>query len=355
VAELIQTVAALQAEPMWAASSGARELFHSDMLQWLAEHEPTAFAAVFGIDAAGKYRCERERGHLDLWIEAQPGGRSIVVENKLFSLPRDAQLDGYTEKIALRPTMAGCEQVLLSLTPPDWPEGRYGAWSWMSYQVLGKRLVDTFSGRSDFAGQFALHWGQLCLLLDELVAAVSVTGADESYELDGVREGHLDTRLAAFAHTLRAYQVGGMIRAGLDGNPVDLRVDFTRSKALIEAFCRVGTGIELGWQLQERQWRLAIRVTEGCEHDNKPCWGRGAEVAEERVRLVTDEYPEHFRFDELEQAGIEAAVAKTQRPFQHFAPDFTYQYRKVPAATVGAIVAAGVATSKRILRECRAD
>lgn len=70
---------------------------------------------------------------------------------------------------------------------------------------------------------------------------------------------------------------------------------------------------------------------------------------------MIDEYPEHFRFDELRQAGIEAAVAKTQRPFQHFAPDFTYQYRKVPAATVGAIVAAGVATSKRILRECRAD
>jgi len=356
VVELAEVVEALKGEPLWAASSGARELFHSDMLQWLAKYEPEAFTEVFQLPAADEYCCERERGHLDLWIAARDGGRSIVVENKLFSLPREAQLDGYSEKIALRPAMAGCEQVLLSLTSPDWPEGRYGPWAWMSYRVLGERLVDTFSSRSDFAGQFAWHWGRLCVLLDLLRSAVSVATLNEPYELEQAREPLPDARLAAFAHSVRAYQVGRMIRIGLgEESLVAVAVDFTRSKALIEAFCQAADGIELGWQFQERQWRLAVRVAEGCEHDDRPCWGRGPAVAAERVRLVGERYPEHFRFDELDELDIENNMAKTQRPYQHFAPGFTYQYRKVSTATIGQIVAAGVATSRRILRECSAD
>ena len=347
---LAEIVSGLRAEPLWATSSAARELFHSDMVQWLADNEPEAFAYVFDLDAAGEYECHRERGHLDLWIEAHHGGTSIVIENKLFSLPREDQLDQYSRQIAARPAMADCEQRLLSLTEPNWIDGRYGDWSWMSYRAFGQRLVECFQGRSDFAGQFAWHWGQLCLLLHDIARSVAIANESEPYELDSERARILDTRLLAFAATLRAYQLADRIRMVLNDPRAEVAASFTHSKALVEAFSRVRPGLELGWQCQEGQWRLAARTGENSTYEGRPCWGRSAAHAEDRTSWVQTVFPDHFRFEELGEVGIDSQLAKTERLFQHFAPNFTYQYRKVGAASVGQLVAAGAATSRRILR-----
>jgi hypothetical protein len=349
---LAETVEALRREPLWATSSAARELFHSDMLQWLVQNEPAAFAGLFDLDTAGSYRCHRERGHLDLWVEAVSGGRGIVIENKLFSLPKDEQLDAYAKKIADRPAMAGCKQLLLSLTKPSWPDGRYGEWSWMSYETLGRRLNAAFSGRDDFAGMFAAHWGGLCRLLHELAEAVAVAGDDERYELEVSKRDHLDARLFAFAQLLRAYQLADRIRRSLDDPSIAVAVGLTRAKASVEAFTRYDEHFELGWQFQEGQWRLAVRAGQGAEYEGRPCHGRTQGSRDSRAAWAQASVPGHFCFDELDGAGIASSRAKTRNSFQHFDPDFTYRYRKVSSPTVAQLVAAGTAAGSRFKAEC---
>jgi hypothetical protein len=61
-------------------------------------------------------------------------------------------------------------------------------------------------------------------------------------------------------------------------------------------------------------------------------------------------YPDHFRFDELKDAGIKAVRAATQKPFQQFAPRFTYQYRNVREPTIRQLADAAEATSRRVIR-----
>jgi hypothetical protein len=348
---LAETVAALKVEPLWAASSGARELFHSDLLQWLAEQEPQTFAKVFGLDPSTAYRCDRERGHLDLRLIPEGKGRALAVENKLFSPPNEDQLQRYEVTFLNRPQMTGCRQTLLSLTDPGWPDNRYGRWSWMSYGTLGDHLVETFSERDDFAGQFACHWGRLCLLLDELRSVVSIDDEDEPYRLSDEVAEHLDKRLRAFADTLRAYQLHGRIRARLvDAENVDVAVSFTRGTALVQAFSEGPNGDLLGWQLQGRQWRLAAMVPQDRQYGGRMCWGRDSDAGEARTLYLAEHYPDHFRFDELDAAGIEAVPAATQKAFQQFAPRFTYQYRNVLGPTVRQLTDVAEATSRRVIR-----
>jgi hypothetical protein len=354
MASLNDVVLALRAEPMWAASSAARELFHSDMIQWLAENEPRIFALAFDLDPAGSYRCHRERGHLDIWVEALAGGQSIVIENKLFSMPDETQLDGYEARIAASPTMAGSATRLLSLTRPVWSGGTYKRWEWMAYQVFGSRLLEAATGRSDFAGQFVAHWGKVCCLLHELASRVAITDESEMYSLDDDRRTCLDARLLAFAETLRAYQLTERVRSALADPRVKVVSGFTRSKAIVEAFAEVHTGFELGWQYQEGQWRMAVRTAEGSSHKGSPCYGRGAAAAQQRVSWALATFPGHFSFVELDDTGIAWSEARTRATFQHFAPDFSYQYPKVMAATVGELVAVGLATAKRILQQIEA-
>jgi hypothetical protein len=271
--ELAATVAALKAEPLWAASSAARELFHSDMLKWLAEERPEAFAAVLGLDSVPPYRCERERGHLDLRVIPEGGGRPVVVENKLFSLPNEGQLDTYRTTTLHQPEMEGTHFILLSLADPGWLGDRYGDWTWMSYRVLGQLLIETSSKRSHFPDQFVRHWGKLCLHLHALAELVSIKNEEEPYDLGTSLSTHLDARLKAFADLLRTDQLRRRIKDHL-ADEAAVKVGFTRTYASIEDFPGSCDGDELGWQLHRcrpaRRDRCAAPASEGREGPARP-------------------------------------------------------------------------------------
>jgi hypothetical protein len=221
----------------------------------------------------------------------------------------------------------------------------------MSYRRLGDDLLAAFSERDDFTGQFAWHWGRLCLWLDELRSVVSIDDEDDLYRLSPAIAQHLDKRLKAFTDTLRAYQLQRLIRTRLvDAENVHVAVSFTRGTALVQAFSECPNGDLLGWQLQGAQWRLAAMVTQDRQYRGQTCWGRGNDASEARTRYLAARYPDHFRFDELKDAGIKAVRAATQKPFQQFAPRFTYQYRNVREPTIRQLADAAEATSRRVIR-----
>ena len=117
---------ALRAEPLFHASLGSKELFHSNILAWLVERFPDRAREVFGswlvpAPGAGGDRVRREFAHLDLVVELA-GNEALVIENKTFALPDEQQLARYTARAVPRlpgnPTL-----VLLSLMDPGWPTG----------------------------------------------------------------------------------------------------------------------------------------------------------------------------------------------------------------------------------------
>lgn len=140
--------AELDAEPLFHASLGSKELFHSNFLAWFVNHHGEAARAVFQSwsrtePGSSAERTDRERRHLDLVIRLQDLA-PIIIENKVFSPPRDTQLTEYAEDVASRfaPTP---EFVLLSLSDPRWPAGQRELggqlWRYRSYGDLGAGLA----------------------------------------------------------------------------------------------------------------------------------------------------------------------------------------------------------------------
>ena len=125
--ELDETVKRLKAEPLTHLMLGHRELFHSNLLAWFFECMPESADAVFGSLTRASPRSStlrtvrREKKNLDLWF-AWPGRCPLVIENKVFSLPDEAQLASYGERAGAgeeHPTLC-----LLSLSDPSWPDDR---------------------------------------------------------------------------------------------------------------------------------------------------------------------------------------------------------------------------------------
>jgi hypothetical protein len=91
----------LDADPMLALSQGSKELFHSDLLAWYLRRFPAVRTALLDAWAGapgpvaddGDPPVRREWRHLDLVVHV-PERQPLVVENKMFSLPDERQLDG---------------------------------------------------------------------------------------------------------------------------------------------------------------------------------------------------------------------------------------------------------------------
>ena len=139
-------------------------------------------------DAAGCGIAEREYEHLDLILRL-PGLQLIVIENKVWSLPDDAQLQAYAVGPISR-LGTDTAQILLSLTPPAWDEpgtrmlgGR--RWDYLSYQELAdrlepvaERLGKSASADDRFAGQLVQRYAAWVKLLCRLAGEVTIAPSE---------------------------------------------------------------------------------------------------------------------------------------------------------------------------------
>src|SRR6478609_4894900 len=109
----------LDAEPLFHASLGSKELFHSNLIAWFVDSHPARASQAFASwsrpsNESLAASTERERHHLDLVIHLA-GTAPLVVENKVFSPPRDEQLAEYAEAVGPK-YQPMPEFVLLSLS-----------------------------------------------------------------------------------------------------------------------------------------------------------------------------------------------------------------------------------------------
>ena len=137
-------VKALASLPLFQLSTAGMELFHTNMLYWLATERPDESVAVwnaFGLPTARVGDqvpfIRREWRHLDLLVALGDGLPALVLENKIGAIPNPRQLDGYYAGLCstwLPFSLVLARFVLLTLTPPSFvaPE----PWRSITYRHL---------------------------------------------------------------------------------------------------------------------------------------------------------------------------------------------------------------------------
>lgn len=337
---------ALVAEPLLHASLGSKELFHSNLLARMVEVNPQAAMRILEpwltpAENIEPTRVWREYKHLDLLIHFN-GHAPLLIENKTFSLPDEDQLRRYAETVA--PSLGGhVDLVLLSLTDPGWPDGEFAVgedrWRWLSYGELAERITSEYWDETDFEPLIFAHESRLLGLLDRLAGAVSIKSLDEPFELPAeVREHLAKAGLADAAGKMRGHQLRRLIRERYDAEglqPQLLEVSFTRGQPLVSAYWELANGDSVGWQLQGRQWRLAMIL--------RSLAGRDAAAISQRAEYAAGQTG-WFDFAAFFQTMGLPDGATEQRPFNHYSPDFVYRYRSLgPGASVGSLVELAVA------------
>jgi hypothetical protein len=358
----------LQAEPLWHASMGSKELFHSNMLAWMVHQFPESARQVFQpwlvpADRSSKNRVQREHRHLDLIVEFA-GSEALVIENKTFSMPDTAQLEQYSNENARKlpgtPTL-----LLLSLVDPGWPAGAFDCgeqtWRWVSYRELAERIRSVFGHETGFAADVLSHEARLLELLTEVLAATSIRGADEPLWLSSELLKRLDeANVADAVRKARSHEVGALLRERIraDRTPEPawpLEVGFSNGTPLLAAFWdaeksehgddRHGPELLVGWQQQGRQWRLAMVLRKN------ELWGRGHHDA--RADFARH-HLDYFDFQLIHEAiGVDEQECLPRsriaaKEFNKYEPDFVYRYRNLPTeVTVGQFVDLAATYSRR--------
>lgn len=135
----------LRQSPLFQLSLASRELFHSNFLAWLFGRHPSWVGPVLGTApehrdwALGEKGIRREERNLDLVIHLADGS-TLIVENKVKSVPYESQLEEYRKKVdALGSSYPNPKYLLLTLSPGDAPEG--SAWPVLSYGEVAERLA----------------------------------------------------------------------------------------------------------------------------------------------------------------------------------------------------------------------
>lgn len=194
----ITDVSELKKSPMFNLSLSSKELFHSNLLAWIAEDEDTSnlFVSIlqlFGLDSdtaieyaegirRGTYVIKREYNNFDFCICENVESRKssfedkddetklvrivLVLENKFKSIPYERQLKEYQEKVLkLNKDNNKCYFVLLSLSEnicglnnhlrnTDLVISRNGQnnqiWKFISYKKYAKQIVDNVKPQDSY-------------------------------------------------------------------------------------------------------------------------------------------------------------------------------------------------------------
>jgi hypothetical protein len=328
----------LHDDPLFNFTLASQELWHSNLIAWLAEHYPTAIRHALEpwLErlASGKAaRPEREWKKLDLLLRFA-GAAPLVIENKMFSVPSPAQLTDYSIKIDADREMAGATRALLSPLPPT---QEVSGWKHISYPALAAGLRSELEEFQDAyvwqtVSRYTLMVERLNPIL-EWAAHISEPGAcwqladpGGALSLVRIRPGCVKLRADAVAAALRAR----IAAEGLAGK-VYVHSAYTNGEPLVEMF--QDRKDRVGFQLQGNQWRLATQI-----------WSLAGKTSELRQRRT--ETADRMSWFE-DNFGALADVVPDARPggrpgWKRFDDAFVYRYYRVDRITVGQLLEAGI-------------
>ena len=335
LSELRRIVDRLQDNPVLVMSLHSKELFHSNLLGWLVAKHPVAAADALrpwlqGDTGRSVRNVHWEKHHLDLIIEF-PGFAPLVIENKVFSLPDEQQLQGYALKNIPLAGAGGGTQVLLSLLDPGWPDGTFDEWTWAPWTEVVRRIAaqPELSEGDSFDAQLVRYWIALVEDLDAIGRAVAPVDDGTPLQLDAdTLELLAKVRLADPMQKFRTFAVRTLIlhRLAQAGLVVDeVESGFGKGGTLLSVKVEAADGTTVGWQLQGSQWRRFIIVPPHLQ-------GRTALSRQARSAWVEQHHASWLRFTAEQELGRWSPAPTADH--KHFAPGFVYDYVKVAGLPV---------------------
>jgi hypothetical protein len=307
---------------------GQRELFHSNLLAWFFELPALEGAAdrVFRpLTRPGegeKRKAYRELQHLDLvfkWPDCAP----LVLENKVFAIPRQTQLEEYALTVAAWP---GSPAALVVLSTGK-PSFEVPGWRYLSYEELANSIEQSLPASASYEVETMRRYAALARDLHNLAVAIDVRSDDESVWLSADALQSVDSsQMRAALSKARADRVAQVLNQSIGGNRQGAKGDFSNSTPFVELLEDVkvdGMRVRLGWQLQGEQFRRVVVYLDPSH--------RTVEQCEKASRA----HPEFFTFPEQmpqDHAG--------RKEFNHFGAMFVYRYVKTPNLTIAELKSA---------------
>jgi len=361
---LAAIVEQLNEEPLTHLMLGHRELFHSNLLAWFFRCIPDAADQIFGslttnsrTQSKATREVQREKNNLDLLFR-WPGRHPLVIENKVFSLPDEHQLENYTA----RATANGESPALwlLSLSDPGWQDGKKelggSTWRWLSYKELAERIRSSLAPEDrTYPAETMRHYALVVDLLSDLVQCVILHDSSETVALPiNTMKALGDDKLMSSMSKLRARSVAQYVSQALNAAGIKetaVESSLTNARPLNSWFLSTARapGARAGWQLQGDQFRLAL-ITPHLE-------GR-SEVARQARFDFAKRNEDLFDFGYLDKIlGTEGSLTKPLHGpgnplgFNRYDPDFVYRYKLAPHITVCQLQAAAVIVAKRVLND----
>lgn len=339
----------LESNPVLHMSLGSKELFHSNVLAWLLQTHSRVAHPILSPwlqpdPARVTFAVRRESHNLDLVVEL-PHHAPLVIENKVFDLPDEGQLDRYSAvNIPGAVGPADLTKVLLSLTDPGWEAGEHDGWTWVSYSTLAQRVrraLHEAPHPDPFSQELVTRWADVVEGLERLVAFTDPQDTAEALLIRGDEVEILKTlRLHNALQKFRTRRVRSLLETYLAvrGLQYDLiESEFTKGTPLISVFVRLADEGQIGWQLQGNQFRRFLIVPphlRGTSEDSKA----------QRVIYAREHHASWFDFTVEQELGPFSTAPTAD--FKHFAPGFVYDYDylKVPGISIQQLLELGTCT-----------
>jgi len=359
---LDQIIEALQSSPLFQLSLASKELFHSNFLAWLATRYPQEVGQLFAefvrtrpADCSG-LRVYRERENIDLTLR-YPHGETLIIENKVKSLPNRLQMSEYTG--AARDE-SSTSFLLLSLTTPTFLDNGSqtitlddgAVWQFLNYgELAGKlaKLQEYIGSANDYHRHLLADYCAFIRNLDRLQALFSIDWNDRDSnffdtedEVQHLRAVRLHDLVDKIRYAQLGHATGERLAAlGFDVvqpvqwparvGQVALSSGMTRGtglfdlKYLVIDSARFGSPVMLGVQIQGNAFRLVLE-----------CWDKGkARVIAEHLLRPKNRQKLWFDFTPL-AAG--SAEYPKKGDFNQYGGTFLYRSRTLPPISPAALV-----------------
>jgi hypothetical protein len=311
------------------------ELFHTNMLYWLATERPdesTALWKAFGltsppVDKQSAF-IRREWHHVDLVVSPGDDQPALVIENKIGAIPNPQQLDGYYAGLrSARPPFSvdASRFVLLTLTAPSFVPPT--PWRSITYRDLLPALRETAQKLTGADAALVDAYVQLTTRLDEVARAYDPSAdLDAPFALEPDEWQALnELRLLVIVEKVRASRFAEVATNKLTtelGEVGQVGGGFSNGSAIYEWFVPGPSGRLIGWQVQHGGFRLAVITGENDPHPRT-----------EQEALVADLYAPYFDFSVPDEIRNLLGEYAGKKPWLHYAPRFVYRYAPLAPGT----------------------
>lgn len=334
----------LKNSPLFVMSLSSKELFHSNFWAWLFERNQAYIQIFFPHAQDGKPDVVREEKNRDISIHSN--NKVYVIENKLKSMPRSEQLEGYQKELG----EGFGEGVITGIEAPsfDCPSG----WKFLSYDEIGTKIAEVAKSESEsFEKELIIRYAEMICLLCSAVKESAQNIGDQLLapsvqleQMESIRMGDVVKKLNAdyFVEYLNKHL---SLSKRIAGYELRVSAGFSHKSANIDIrYENKPVGV-IGIQIQGSQYRRFVQLS-----------GKNVDDDERYLKFVDLKW----FWDRSDQTGFadgkQSSMRKKQK-YNQFITDnyhFLYQYWNIQDYTfegLRSIIERDMGIASAILKE----